>query len=128
MKTQKLKVTLNEIKRMKELAGISNLNESKLNTNEARSVKLKANPNTSNLVDFIVPDWSLPAIINGDISHLDDEEEQKINNFLKMVSSKYGNALFLLGDENDDDLGFRRSNDIDSLGANTHRVYIIPSK
>ena len=40
MKTQKLKVTLNEIKRMKELAGINSLSESR----EEYFLKQQSNP------------------------------------------------------------------------------------
>jgi hypothetical protein len=119
MKTHKLKVTLNEIKRMQQLAGISALNE-------GDSVRVKVSKD--DLVDFTIPDWALPTLINADHSHLTDEEEIELDNFVKETVSKYGNANFLLGDENDDDLGFQTRNSINNMGGDCHRLYIMPSK
>lgn len=77
------------------------------------------------LVDYVIPDWALPALINGDYSGLEDIDEQKINKFIDEVVSIHGNAHFMGGDE---DLGFCPRNDIDKLGSNCYRLYIRPSK
>ena len=99
----------------------------------SREVEYGVNPYQENqeiendLIEFDVPEWSLSALINGDFSGLNDEDEVKILSFIKKVQNKYGNANFMLGDiENEDDLGFRRSNDIDNLGSNVYRLYIKP--
>ena len=71
----------------------------------------------------------MSALINGDYSGLYDEDEIKLNHFIKQVSNKYGNANFMLDDiEGEDNLGFKHSNDIDNLGSNVYRLYIKPSK
>lgn len=80
----------------------------------------------SDLIDFKVPDWSLSYFIDGDSSGLEDDEIEKLDNFTEMVVAKYGNAFFILGDDEKDNLGFCPSNDIDNLGSNCHRIYINP--
>lgn len=83
----------------------------------------------NDLIEYEVPEWSLSALINGDYSGLSDEDENKLNNFTKQVSSEYGNANFILGDvEHKDNLGFKYKNDIDNLGGNVYVLYIKPSK
>ncbi len=83
----------------------------------------------NDLIEYEVPEWSLSALINGDYSALSDEEENKLNKFIKQVSSKHGNANFMLGDiENKDNLGFKHKNDIDNLGSDVYVLYIKPSK
>lgn len=78
-----------------------------------------------NIYEYEVPSWALGALINGDYSGLSDEDEQKLNKFIDEVVSKVGNANFMLGDmDGDDNLGFRRSNDIDNLGSDVYRVYV----
>lgn len=80
------------------------------------------------LIEFMVPEWALTALINGDYSGLEDEDIEKIDAFIKEVSSKYGNANFLMGDYDGgkDEYGFKPSNDIDNLGSNVYGVYIYP--
>ena len=74
---------------------------------------------------YEVPEWAIPALINGDYSGLSDEDEKKIKRFTQRVISEVGNANFMLGDmDGDDDLGFRRSNQIDNLGSNVFRLYV----
>ena len=83
----------------------------------------------TDLNEYIVPDWAMPALINGDYSGLSDEDEQKLEMFIKEVITQNGNANFMLGDiDGKDDLGFKHSNDIDNLGSNAYRVYIKPDE
>jgi hypothetical protein len=83
----------------------------------------------TDLNEYIVPDWAMSALINGDYSGLSDEYEQKLEMFIKEVITQNGNANFMLGDvDGKDDLGFKHSNDIDNLGSNAYRVYIKPDE
>lgn len=79
------------------------------------------------LIEFDIPNWAISALINGDESGLTDEEQEKLNAFVDDVASKYGNANFMLPDENEIDLGFLRSNDIDNLGGDCSRLLIRPT-
>jgi hypothetical protein len=80
------------------------------------------------LLEFVVPDWALPSLINGDDSGLNDEDIDKIDKFVSKTSEKYGNANFMLPSEEEMDLGFRRSNDIDNLGNDCSLLYLRPTK
>jgi len=81
------------------------------------------------LVEYDVPSWALSALINGDYSGLNDEDEEKLNNFVNGVVNAHGNAHFIIGDmDGEDNLGFRSYNDIDNLGSDVYRVYIRPDK
>jgi len=81
------------------------------------------------LVDYDVPEWAMSALINGDLSGLEDEDIQKINSFTESVAKAHGNAHFMLGDiDGEDNLGFKHYNDIDNLGSNVYRLYINPDK
>jgi len=81
------------------------------------------------LIGYDVPNWAMSSLINGDDSGLEDEDIQKINDFVNSVVKAHGNANFLLGDiEGEDNLGFRPYNDIDNLGADVYRLYIRPDK
>lgn len=84
--------------------------------------------NSDDLIGYDVPEWALGSLINGDDSNLEDEDIEKLNRFVDKVVRENGNANFMLGDiDGKDNLGFQRSNDIDSLGGNVYRVYIKPS-
>lgn len=85
------------------------------------------NESKDELIDYTIPEWALSALINGDESGLNDEEQEKLDMFCKKVADEFGNASFMLGDD-DDDLGFKHSNDIDNLGSNCTTLYIKPSK
>jgi hypothetical protein len=76
-----------------------------------------------NIYEYEVPSWALSALINGDVSGLSDEDEQKLDKFIDEVVSEVGNANFYGGSE-EDSLGFRRSNDIDNLGSEVYKVYV----
>jgi len=81
------------------------------------------------LTEYIVPDWAMSALINGDYTGLSDEDEQKLEMFIDEVIKQNGNANFMLGDiDGKDNLGFKHSNDIDNLGSNVYRVYIKPDE
>jgi len=79
------------------------------------------------LIEFDIPNWALSPLINGDESGLSDEEQEKLDAFVQDVVSKYGNANFMLANEDELDLGFLRSNDIDNLGGEASRLLIKPS-
>lgn len=82
-----------------------------------------------NLIDFDIPTWAVPALINADESGLSDEDQQKLNAFVDRVVKQFGNANFMLGDiDGEDDLGFKPTNDIDNLGNDVYRLYINPTK
>jgi hypothetical protein len=79
------------------------------------------------LIEFDIPNWAISPLINGDESGLNDEEQERLDAFVQDVMSKYGNANFMLADENELDLGFLRSNDIDNLGGEASKLLIRPS-
>lgn len=81
-----------------------------------------------NLVSFIVPEHSLGYFINGDKDSYEDEDLKKFADFENDVIKKYGNASFMTGDSEDDNLGFMSRSDIDNLGGNMVRLYIRPDK
>lgn len=111
---------------VQKLHKISLLKEEK--TKVEKALKL-IKESKEDLIDYDIPEWALSALVNGDYSGLNDEEEQKLKQFLAKVSAEYGNAGFLLGDiEGEDNLGFKYRNDIDSLGSNVYRLYIKPDK
>lgn len=75
-------------------------------------------------VEFDVPEWALPALINGDFSGLDDDEEQKLEKFISHVSDFYGNVNFYMDDEEKASKGFKHKNDIDNLGSKVFEVFV----
>ena len=82
----------------------------------------------NDLIDYIVPSWSMAGLINGDFSGLSDEEIKKLEAFIESVTNENGNAVFLIDDiEGKDNLGFKHRNDIDDLGGDVYRVYIKPN-
>jgi hypothetical protein len=96
---------------------------------QAIDAMIDDNSEDDGLIGYKVPEWAMSSLINGDDSGLSEEDIEKLNSFVKDVSNEHGNASFMLGDiEGEDDLGFRHSNDIDSLGSNVYRIYIKPSK
>lgn len=81
-----------------------------------------------NLYEFVIPNWAMSALINGDFSGLSDEDEDKLNRFIEEVTAEYGNAWFMLPSDDKIDLGFKWRNDIDNLGSDCSLLYIRPSK
>ena len=90
---------------------------------KTKSLLIENEDMDENVYEYTVPDWALPALINDDFSGLDDEDEKKVREFIKRVKMNVGNANFYGGDE-EDDLGFVRSTDIDNLGTNAFKVYV----
>ncbi len=83
--------------------------------------------NTIELIEFTIPSWAICALINGDNSGNSDEDIEKIENFCNQVVKDYGNANFILSDEETSDLGFKYINDIDNLGSDCSLLFINPS-
>ena len=85
---------------------------------------------TKELHEFTVPNWALPALINGDFSGLTKSEKQMLNDFTDKVAADLGNAGFVLGDmeSGENDLGFKWRNSIDNVGSDCTRLYLIASK
>jgi hypothetical protein len=80
------------------------------------------------LLEFEIPDWALPSLINGDDSGLENEDIEKLDKFVAETIKEYGNANFMLPSEDEMDLGFLYNNDIDNLGSNCSLLYLRPSK
>jgi len=77
-----------------------------------------------NVFAFRIPTWAAPALINADLSGLNDEEIEKLDEFVDDVSNTYGNAYFMLGDDSDV-VEFKRSNDIDgNVGGDVTTLYV----
>ena len=79
----------------------------------------------SDLVEYVVPNWSVPCLINGDYNGLSDEDEEALENFTKKVIRECGNAWFMLG-EKSDDYDFSSSNDVDNYAQSVTTLYIMP--
>lgn len=77
---------------------------------------------TFETLEFIVPSYSLCALINGDFSGLTEEEETQINKFIEETAQTYGSAFFS-PDVNSEEY-FSWHNDIDSLGGIVCRVFL----
>ena len=80
-------------------------------------------------IGYIIPEWAMSPLVNGDNSALDDNEIKQLEEFCHKVADEYGNANFMPGDFDDPNanLGFMHTNDIDWLGDNCYTLYIIPS-
>lgn len=82
--------------------------------------------NEDDLVDFEIPSWAVSALINGEYDGLEDEDISKLKRFTQDVVNRFGNANFISGDmDGEDNLGFKHSNDIDNLGSDVYRLYIM---
>lgn len=81
------------------------------------------------LIDFSIPDWAGSYLINGDPSGLEDEDIEKVDRFVDRIVAKYGNANFIMPNTDDEmDLGFCHTNDIDNLGSDCIKLYIRPDE
>lgn len=77
-----------------------------------------------NTYEFTIPTWALPALVNGDLSGLDDRDEAVLNEFIKGLVDNYGHAFLSLGEDTEPIFSWR--NDIDGqLGADTITMYLI---
>jgi len=78
------------------------------------------------LFEFIIPEWAICALINGDESGLSDHEVETLNLFIEKTVKQYGNANFMLGDESENSY-FRWSNDISNEGGTVTKLYLFQS-
>jgi hypothetical protein len=78
------------------------------------------------LIEYTIPTWALGYLINDDVEGLTDEEIESVNKLIDKVYKEFGNASFMLG--NDDESVFSYSNDIDSSGTEVIKLFILPSK
>jgi len=83
-------------------------------------------PTTKEVLEFIIPQWAVCALINGDLSGLDDQDIEKLKSFTDKTIKKYGNADFMLGEESENSY-FRWSNDILNEGDNVIKLYLFQS-
>lgn len=74
-------------------------------------------------LEFIVPAYFLCALIDGDFSGLNDEEEEQINNFIDATLQKYGNAFFHPDFTTEPYFSYR--NDINNLGGDVARIFLM---
>jgi hypothetical protein len=80
------------------------------------------------LLEFTIPTWAMTSLINGDDSGLEDEDIEKVNDFVDRVVKKYGNANFMLGDKSEETEFYYR-NDIDgNMGGDVTTLYLRPTK
>ena len=75
-------------------------------------------------IEYILPDWSLAYLINGDSSNLNCFEIEQLNEFCQDTIKLQGNGLFIY----EEDLGFRAFNDIDDSGCCCSTCYILTTK
>jgi hypothetical protein len=81
------------------------------------------------LLEFTIPTWAITSLVYGDDSGLEDEDIEKLNKFVDKTVSKYGNANFMIGSDEDMEAEFRYRNDIDgSLGGDVVTMYLRPNK
>lgn len=94
---------------------------------ENPSIKKDGGNVNDSILEFTIPTWAVPALINGDYSGLEDEDEEKLNKFVEKTVAKYGNALFMLGDKSEE-TEFHYRNDIDgTLGGDVTTLYLLPT-
>jgi hypothetical protein len=80
----------------------------------------------NNLIGFTIPNWAISYLINGDLDGLEDDDTKKVQDFEHEISNKFGNANFLLGGGDEpEDMGFCYRNDIDNLGGDCTKLYIM---
>jgi len=123
----KIKISINELKNI--IKSVIKEDEDLFQTfGDIYRPETQENNAGDDLIPYEIPEWAMSSLINGDDSGLEDEDIQKINSFVNRVSSEFGNAKFMMDDiDGEDNLGFRRSNDIDNLGSNVYRLYIRPN-
>lgn len=78
-------------------------------------------------IEFTIPEWAVGPLVNGDYSGLEDEDEEKLNKFVDKIVKQYGNAHFMPASDEEIDLGFCHSNDIDKLGNTCYKLLLIPN-
>lgn len=94
-----------------------------MNENEENVVGEPQDNNNNNIVEYKIPTWAAAAMINADYSGLEDEDIEAIKKFTNQLVQRHGNAHISAGEE----VGFKRYNDMTSLGDNVMTVYVMPS-
>ena len=83
---------------------------------------------SDDLLSFTIPTWALSALVNSDESGMEDEDIEKLNKFTDEIALEYGNANFMMGNEEEMQSHFTYRNDIDgNLGADVVTMYLRPS-
>jgi hypothetical protein len=80
------------------------------------------------VIDFVIPQWAVSALINGDESGLDEEDQKSLDSFVAYVIKEYGNANFSLPSDDELELGFRHSNNINSYGTDCVKLLLMVEK
>ena len=93
---------------------------------DTQNIGRKVNENNEDVIEFTVPEWAMPALIDGDMSGLSRDEIIKINVFTDVVASKYGNADFFAGKDN----GWKsmKKYDTSNQGDKLYKIYVKPTK
>lgn len=73
-----------------------------------------------NYVEFVVPQWAIPYLANGDASGLSEEEEKLVKEFEEEVTKNFGAGHWSFGIDRDE---FRAYNDITSEGGSTETIH-----
>lgn len=83
-----------------------------------------------NVIEFDIPEWAVSALINGDYSGMNDEDEKDLNKFTDKIVEKYGNANFSLPSLDEQLYSrFQHGNDIrKNQGGDVVTLYLLPSK
>ncbi len=69
---------------------------------------------------FILPDWALPGIFNNDISGLSTQDCNELAQFITDTYNAYKSSAFNFSI--DESVGYKHSNDINTMGADCTRV------
>jgi len=88
----------------------------------------KKGGNADDILEFKIPEYAVSPLINGDYSGLEDEDEKTLNKWVDGIVAKYGNAHFMLPSNDELELGFCHTNDIDKLGNNCYKLLLRPDK
>ena len=75
-------------------------------------------------IDYILPTYWAPYLINDDPSGLSDEEQQEVDDFVAREGKNY-KMFIATGDI--EDLGFRKRNDANNLGGDVSRYTFVVS-
>jgi hypothetical protein len=80
------------------------------------------------LLEFTIPTWAITSLINADDSGLEDEDIEKVNDFVDRVVEKYGNANFMLGDKSEETEFYYRNAIDGNMGGDVTTLYLRPTK
>ena len=112
----------------KYLKSLDVLNEDDILVTDESELEEEEQGYGDDILEFTIPNWALSSLINGDNSGNDEEDDEKLERFVKETIATYGNANFMLPYDKDLDLGFCHSNDIDNLGNDCSMLLLRPSK